>query len=147
MGEGERTSNDIHKDRGLVTITDDYITQKTAFGETSVAEPSPVVQVHFPYNINNDIVEVRENHGTVTVVNNKAHISTGASANQSASLLTRTPVKYNPGQGGLVRFTAVYTRGDANSTQWVGIGNSTDGYFFGYIGTDFAILGSQGDEP
>lgn len=125
----------------------EVIQQFTAFGEQSVAEPTPVIQVHFPYNINSEIVETRNNNGTVTVVNNKAHISTGAAANQSAALLTITPVKYNPGQGGLVRFTALYTTGVANSTQWVGLGNSTDGYFFGYNGTDFGILRRQGGLP
>ena len=119
----------------------------TAFAELSVSEASPIVQIHFPYNINSEIVETQNNGGTVTVVNNKAHISTGAAANQSAALLTITPVKYNPGQGGMIRFTSLYTTGVANSTQWVGIGNSTDGYFFGYNGTDFGILRRQGGLP
>lgn len=121
--------------------------QKTAFNELSTAEPSPVVQVHFPYNINADVVEKRENNGTITIVNNKAHISTGAAANQSAALLTKTPVKYNPGQGGMIRFTAIYTTGVSNSTQWAGIGNSTDGYFFGFNGAAFGILRRQGGLP
>ncbi len=121
--------------------------QVTAFNELSIAEPSPIVQVHFPYNINADIIKTRNNKGTTTIVNNKAHMATGAGANQSASILTMTPVKYNPGQGGMVRFTALYTAGVADSTQWVGIGNSTDGYFFGFNGTDFGILRRQGGLP
>ncbi len=121
--------------------------QKTAFSELSVAEVSPVVQVQFPYNINTDIWEIRNNGGSSTVVDNKANISTGSGADQSSTILTKTPVKYNPGQGGLVRFTARYTKGVANSTQWAGIGNSTDGYFFGYNGANFGILRRQGGKP
>ena len=36
--------------------------QKTAFGELAVAEHTPVVQIQFPYNINADIIESRENN-------------------------------------------------------------------------------------
>ena len=58
-----------------------------------------------------------------------AHLSTGAAANSSAQILSKEPIKYNPGQGGLVRFTGIFTIGVANSTQLIGIGDSGDGYF------------------
>lgn len=122
-------------------------TSVTAFGEISVAELSPVVQLQFPYNINRDVIEVRDNNGVSSVVNNLANLSTGAAANQSASILSKVPIKYNPGQGGLVRFTALYTTGVVNSTQYAGIGNSTDGYFFGYKGETFGILRRRGGLP
>ena len=125
----------------------EVIQAKTAFDELSVAEPSPIVQVQFPYNINTDIWEIRDNNGSSSVINNLANLSTGAAANQSSTILTRTPVKYNPGQGGLTRFTALYTTGVSNSTQYVGIGNSTDGYFFGYEGATFGVLRRQGGLP
>ncbi len=121
--------------------------QSTAFDELSTAEASPVVQVQFPYNINTDIWEIRDNNGTASISNNKANLSTGTGANQSSTILTKTPVKYNPGQGALIRFTAVYTIGVADSTQYAGIGNSTDGFFFGYNGDTFGILRRQGGKP
>ncbi len=121
--------------------------QKTAFGELSVAEATPIVQVQFPYNINTDIWEIRDNNGAATVSNNMANLSTGALANQSSTILSRVPVKYNPGQGALNRFTAVYTTGVANSTQYVGIGGESDGYFFGYNGATFGIMRRQGGLP
>ncbi len=119
----------------------------TAFGEVSVASPTPVVQVQFPYNINSDIWETRDNNGTSSVVNNMANLSTGAVANQSSTIITRNFLKYNPGQGALVRFTALYTTGVANNTQWVGIGDSDDGFFFGYNGNTFGVLRRQGGKP
>lgn len=121
--------------------------QKTAFNELSVAEPTPVVQVQFPYNINTDIWEIRDNGGSSVVADNKAKISTGSGANQSSTILTRETVKYNPGQGALTRFTAIFTTGIADSTQWVGIGNTTDGYFFGYDETTFGVMRRQGGVP
>lgn len=125
----------------------EIVQQKTAFGELSTAELSPIVQVQFPYNINTDIWEIRDNNGTSSVSNNLANLSTGADTNQSSTILSRVPIKYNPGQGGLCRFTALYTAGVANSTQYAGIGNSTDGYFFGYNGATFGILRRQGGKP
>ena len=120
---------------------------KSAFGEQAVSELTPVVQVQFPYNINTDIWEIRDNNGTASVVSNMANLSTGAAANQSSTILTRVPVKYNPGQGAIVRGTPLYTTGAANSTQYWGIGNTTDGYFFGFNGTAFGILRRQGGKP
>ena len=114
--------------------------QKSAFGEQSVAELTPIIQLQFPYNINAQLVEERTNNGTLTVDSNRAKLSTGASANQSAQFVSRVPVKYNPGQGGLCRFTSVFTTGVANSVQYIGIGDNSDGYFFGYNGADFGIL-------
>ncbi len=119
----------------------------TAFGELSVAEPTPRVQLQFPYNLNTALVEVRDNNGTSSVVNNMANISTGAAANQSANVLSLEQVKYNPGQDGKYIGTAVFTTGVANSVQWVGIGDSGDGYFFGYNGSTFSILRRQGGVP
>ncbi len=121
--------------------------QKTAFGELSVAELTPIVQLHFPYNLNDFLVDTRLNKGTATVDSNRLKLSTGAVANQSAQLLSKRAVTYQPGQGGLWRGTAVFTTGAANSSQYIGIGSSGDGYFFGYNGTAFGIMRRQGGKP
>ncbi len=105
---------------------------KAAFGELSSAQPTPLVQVQFPYNINSRLVETRANNGTVTQDTGRVKVSTGAAANQTAMVLTQDALHYAPGQGGLVRFTTVYTTGVANSTQLHGVGDAGDGYFFGY---------------
>lgn len=121
--------------------------QKSAFGETNVAELTPIVQLSFPYNINTRLVKTNTNGGTVTFSNNKARVSTGAGANQSAQLFSRTRVKYNAGQGSLIRFTAVFTSGAANSNQYIGVGDSGDGFFFGYSGTAFGVIRRRGGSP
>ncbi len=129
----------------IETISNQF--QKTAFDELSVAEASPVNQVQFPYNINTDIWETRDNGGTASVVNNMANLSTGSGTNQSSTLLTKTPIKYNPGQGALTRFTGIFTTGVANSVQYIGIGDKSDGFFFGFNGATFGILRRQGGKP
>lgn len=122
--------------------------QKTAFGELSIAELTPVVQLQFPYNINSLMVDSRANQsGSVSVADNMAQISSGAASNSSGQLTSHVPIKYNPGQGGLCRFTALFTTGVANSFQLAGIGDSGDGYFFGYNGSAFSILKRQGGMP
>lgn len=118
--------------------------QKSAFGELSSAQPTPLVQVQFPYNINSRLIETRANNGTVTQVTGRVKVSTGAAANQTAMVLTRDALHYAPGQGGLVRFTTVYTTGVTNSTQLHGVGDAGDGYFFGYNGTAFGVLRRTG---
>lgn len=115
--------------------------QKTAFNEVLIGEPTPVVQVQFPYNINNDIVESRENiTGSVTQADNMAIVSSGAQANSAGHMLTRARLGYRPGQGALTRFTALYTTGVTGSVQLAGIGEVGDGLFFGYNGTSFGTL-------
>ena len=122
--------------------------QKTAFGELAVAEHTPVVQIQFPYNINTNIIESRENNlGTITQADSMAVMSTGASANSAAHMLSRVPIRYNPGQGVDVRFTALYTAGVANSVQIAGIGEVGDGLFFGFNGTAFSILRREQGVP
>lgn len=121
--------------------------QKSAFGELSIAELTPIIQMHSAYNINTRIIKIKDNKGSSSINANKFQVSTGAAANQSSSLLSRIAMKYNSGQGGLWRGTAIFTTGVANSTQYIGIGTNSEGYFFGYNGTAFGILRRQGGSP
>ena len=112
----------------------------TAFGEIQVAEPTPIVQCQFPYNINTDIIEKRENNaGTITQSQSMAVIQSGASNNSAAHMLSRVPLKYGAGQGLEVRLSALFTPGVSGSVQIAGIGEVGDGLFIGFNGLDFAI--------
>lgn len=126
----------------------EIISPVTAFGEISTAENTPDIQLQFPYDINNNIVKNRGNQsGAVDQINNMARLQTGAAADSSAEMLSRDTIKYHPGQGTIVRFTAVFATGVANSTQVVGVGDTGDGFFFGYNGTVFGIRGRKGGLP
>lgn len=121
---------------------------RTSFGETSVAQNSPEVELTFPYRVNSAIVETRENNsGNVTHDVNLIKISTGANTASSAAFLSKGISRYNPGIGILGRFTALFTTGVANSTQIMGIGNDGNFIGFGYNGTDFGILHSSNGTP
>jgi len=119
---------------------------KTAFGELLVANLTSAVQVQFPYNINTEIVLTNNNVGTSVVENNMLKLSSGIVANQSAEMMSIAPVRYNPGKGVLIRFTALFTTGLANSEQVIGVGSTSDGLFFGYNGTNFGVLRRQGGD-
>ncbi len=118
---------------------------KTSFGESLTAQLTPIVHLEFPYNINPRIVTSRTNNGgTIVQVDQKAQLSTSASANASAQMVSVIGVKYYPGEGALIRFSALFDTPVANSLQEIGIGSSTDGYYFNYSGTTFAICRRRG---
>ena len=120
---------------------DKSLLENSAFGELRVIEPIPKIQVQFPYNINSRIVTDRSGGGgSLTHASGMAILSTGASANASGVFETVNVLKYNTGQGGLVRFTAIFSSGVANNTQIIGLGDELDGFFFGFNGTTFSIL-------
>lgn len=114
---------------------------QSAFGELLTTSNNPVIQLQFPYNINTDYVSsTLTASGTVTQTNSLAQISSGAAINSSAILQSLQQVHYAAGQGCSAEFTAVYTTGVAGNTQTVGIGDTVDGFFFGYNGTAFGVL-------
>jgi hypothetical protein len=121
---------------------------KTAFGELLVGSLSPVIAVQFPYNLNELVVEKRENQsGTATQATSMAVMSSGAAANSSGCILTKERIKYEPGIGIVSRFTGIFTTGVANSEQEIGIGDSGEGFFFGYNGATFGLLHRYGGAP
>lgn len=122
-------------------------TPLTAFKEILTAEITPIVQLQSSYNINTRIIEERNNFGTTSIVNNKFQVSTGAGANRSSALISRTAVKYNAGVGGIIRFTAVFAPGVANSTQFLGLGTVSEGYYFTFNGATFGVLRKHGGSP
>ena len=113
----------------------------TAFGQLSVAEPTNIIQLQFPYNINSRYCTTSvTGSGTATQANSMLVLQTGAAASSSATMTSKYYLHYQAGQGACGLFTAIYTTGVANSTQIAGIGDSVDGFFFGYNGTLFGIL-------
>jgi len=119
--------------------------QKTAFGEMAVAEFTPQVQLQFAYNINSaQTISFPGNGGSITNGNTHVNVASGTSSDGFANFLSRDVVKYNSGQGALIRFTALFTTGVADSEQVIGCGNGLNGFFFGYNGADFGVLRRTG---
>lgn len=116
-------------------------TSKSAFGEMLVVEPSSVIQLQFPYIVNTDLVSTAvTGSGTVTHSAPFCVLSTTATTASSASFSSIKRLHYRTGQGCAALFTSVFTLGTAGSQQYVGVGNTSDGFFFGYNGVNFGIL-------
>jgi hypothetical protein len=121
---------------------------KTAFGEALVGQLVDQAILDFAYGLNTDLVIIRANQsGTVTGANSLATISSGASANSEARLSSRDICRYVPGHGARARFTSIFTSGVAGNTQTSGIGDTSNGFFFGYNGTSFGILHRRNGKP
>jgi len=112
----------------------------TSFGEIATASVTPRIQLQFPYVLNTDSVNTAvTGSGTVTHSAPFAIVSTTAAINSSASLSSKNNLHYRTGQGGVCMFTAIFTAGAANSVQEVGLGDTVNGFFFGFNGTSFGI--------
>lgn len=116
------------------------VVSMSAFGEKLIVEPTPVFQNDFSYDLNLELWNNHSNSGTATIDTNRLKLSTGAAANQSAVVESIIPIKYHPGQGALVRFTAIFDTCTAGSEQLAGVGEAGDGFFFGCNGDTFGIL-------
>ena len=120
----------------------------SAFSELLIVNPAPRIQLQFPYSfINTDYATVTIATGgtgfagpTGTATANLVSLVTTTATGSSALLSSNRRLHYKPGQGSVCEFTAIYGAGIANNNQIVGIGNSSDGFFYGYNGTLFGIL-------
>ena len=115
------------------------------FGDIIVAEPTPLVQLDFIYGINTQTgASTTASGGTVDTSSGRLRLQSGTNTAGSAIFQSKRLAKYRPGQGMQARFTCAWVTNEASSTQIVGAGTSTDGYFFGYNGTSFGILHRNG---
>ena len=120
---------------------------KSSYDELPIAELSPISQLSFPYNINEDLVTVTTlNGGTATQDQNMACVGTGTlitgASGQSAKIESKDTITFRPGQGAMARFSALFTNHGPNgdtAIQGIGIGDETDGYGFAYTGATFGI--------
>ena len=67
-----------------------------------------------------------------------------AGASSYAKLNSVRSNKYRPGQGGLVRFTSLFTAPSGGSTQEIGLGDEADGFFFCTSGDQYAVCRRRG---
>lgn len=116
---------------------------RSSFGEMLVVQPTASIQLQFPYNLNTRYVTTTvTGSGTVTQGTGKAICQTTAAASSSAKLVSNDALHYFSGQGAVALFTAVFTTGVANSTQFIGLADPTgivDAFLFGYSGATFGI--------
>jgi hypothetical protein len=116
----------------------------TAFGELLVADLQPFAQGDFIRGINNQIFNQSAFAGaTISAVSGNCELTSGTNASGSATVQLRRGMKYRPGQGSLMKATAIFDTPSAGNAQFVGAGSSECGYFIGYFAGNFGILHSE----
>lgn len=128
-----------------------HVEPLTSYGDVPVAQNHPVIQLDFCYGINTVISSniVAGSNATITATNSLLNLSTNSASGSSWAVFTpKKYVKYRPGQGTLMRWTAMFANaGPANSIQFSGGGFleptsniMMDGAGFGYDGSTFGIF-------
>ena len=115
----------------------------TAFGEMSVAEKTPQVQLRFPYNVvPPDIGQVLTNNAgsSVSVATAQASVTCAGAYPSFSQIRTLDTIRYGPGQGAEFEGTCAFTAGVALSSQVFGPGDDDEGLYFGYNGTSFGVM-------
>lgn len=115
--------------------------EKTAFGELSVAEPTPEVQISAVNGLRGDVQQIFAGTGAGVDVNgNNYECTSGTSPIGFASILSQRFCNYRNGQGLLARFTMLFPANAANSIQLAGLINGENAFCFGYNGTSFGVV-------
>lgn len=115
----------------------------STFGDLKVVTIQSQGQGDFIYGIQSEIFTTSSFAGSsVTTDAGLCILSSGTNAAGSATVQLRRGLKYRPGQGSLMRITALYGTPNAGNAQFVGCGTAECGYFIGYFGTSFGILHS-----
>ena len=106
----------------------------STFGEVLTTTAIPLAQGDFIHNINSQVFTVSAfGGGSATTVSGNAELSSGTSASGSCTVQLRRRLEYRPGQGSLMRATAVFDTPSAGNAQFVGAGTAECGYFIGYF--------------
>jgi hypothetical protein len=137
---------DLNKSKKTDGSDDVFIKGPTShFGEILTVSPVPVAQGEFVYNfIALDVFNTGSFSGAdINASSGMAELSSSTNVSGSALLELRRGLKYRPGQGSLMRATALFDTPVENNRQLVGISNREAGYTWGYDGTNFGVLHTQ----
>jgi len=123
------------------------------FGSVHTEKATPELQVDAVYGLNpreviattgHAVNPLSANSGTNTATGNLFKCSTGTTQYSFASIQSAKRIRYRPGQGVMARYTALFSTPAASSILVAGVGTAESGFYFGYNGTSFGILYSNG---
>lgn len=115
-------------------------TNYSAFGEKSVAENYPYIQATAVYNLlPANFRSFTSGTGSTDARDGQFVVETGTGVGGYGAIQSFRSLNYQPGQGALARFTALFESNVANSWQGVGLLSIGDELSFGYNGTEFGI--------
>ena len=111
------------------------------FGALNVAELHPIFQQDAVYGLlsSEHVTAWRGFGSSASAYSNMLAASTGTASTSFGLIESRKRLRYRAGQGSVARFTGIFTAGEANAKQRIGVGTSEAGYYFGYSGAEFGI--------
>lgn len=116
------------------------------FGAQEAEPQFDNLSVQFQYGIPSSVLTTTLlNGGTATTANSCAVLNTSGSAGSFAGIESLTALRYITGHEAHAFFTAAFTGPTAaNTSQYIGILDSVNGFAVGYKGTSFGILFRNG---
>lgn len=123
-----------------MTYIVDKRTRLTGFEENQFAENTPVAQVSAIYGLRDDVFTTVVGGATVSASNGLFELSSGTSPFSIATIATRKPITYRPGEATCNRFTSIFTAPLIGLDQIAGLLNTESLLGFAYVGLDFGII-------
>lgn len=113
----------------------------SAFGEILYTTNHPVIQLDFTHIVppRTETFAVLSGSAARDAASGTMVVSTGTTDSALAAFTSKRSLVYRPGQGNMLRFSAMFTDPVADSTQAAGAQSATDGFTFQYSGTVFGI--------
>ena len=117
----------------------------SSFNEYLTVESTPIVQLQFIYSLLSNYIQtsmsgLETTGGVIGQGTGMAFISTNGEPGAKALLASKARINYQPGQGANAVFSAIFEAGVPGNRQYIGIGNASDGFFFGYNEMNFGLL-------
>lgn len=141
-------------DGNLGVSVEKSIMPRAVFGSALVVQLTPIIQGTFEYTVDNEelTINVVTNGGTVTQALGMAFVGTSTTTASHACLKSKRAARYRSGQGGLIRFTALFSAPVAGTEMLIGLADEVgsvaafkNGYTIGYIGDTFGFHRFQND--
>lgn len=114
-------------------------TANSAFGETVSVPLIPVLQIEPIYDLDPDEVQTyTAGGGEANSHNTMFHCGSSSTLGSYGVLRSRRVIRYRPGQGVMIRFTAMFDPAEGNSLR-AGFGSQQEALQIGFDGTEFGI--------
>jgi hypothetical protein len=118
----------------------DLKTSPSAYGEIMTVTVTPVIQSDFNYGVNGQLFATSSLSGSIGTLDSNLVLECSGTVGSFAEVKSRKIIRYRPGQGNGIRFTAMFVTGSSGAKQLYGVGDADGGIFLGMSGSNFGIM-------